>query len=81
MAKISAYGEKEHARWRDSDGGVYVLTRKLNGKAGRLLHKSSAASTYTVRAKKFGLSGPGTIAEALEFCVERLEEVRGCQRV
>lgn len=47
MAKISAYGAVEIARWKRDDGATLVLTRKKNGRL-RLLSKPPAGSYHEI---------------------------------
>ena len=77
MAKISAYGEREVARWRfpgeqaEGDGWVMspqtlVLTGKPNGKPGRLLRKyDDSTGGYTVLQSRCSLT------EAEEYAARR----------
>jgi hypothetical protein len=47
VAKITAHGESEVARWV-KDGQELVLTRKPDGKPGRLLYKWAKGANWTV---------------------------------
>jgi hypothetical protein len=51
MAKISARGETEHVRFEGPGGEVVVLTKRLDLRPGRLLHKAGRDYGYTVVTK------------------------------
>jgi hypothetical protein len=47
MAKISARGDRESARWRDAGGAELVHTER-----GRLLHKLRRGASFTLIGRR-----------------------------
>jgi hypothetical protein len=60
MAKISARGDKERARWRDEEGAELVLTW-----GGRLLRKHVAGGSLTLHSAQHTMESAATHAHAL----------------
>ena len=61
MAKISAYGDAEHARWRRGvDSSREAPYEMLLTHGGRLLYKREHGGTWVVRRGR-GSSSPGRV--------------------
>jgi hypothetical protein len=56
IAKITAHGEREIARWVKAGGDTLVLTQKPDGKPGRLLRKWTTGVSFTVLMIPIGRS-------------------------
>lgn len=67
MAKISARGDTEHARWRHPDTGAeIVLTNK-----GRVLHKAVRGGGFTLATRLHSYHGGQRLDEAAEYATAR----------
>ena len=58
MAKISAYGETEYARWVEPrTGSTLVLTIRPDGRPSRLLYKIGQGRYFLLAAQLEGMDG------------------------